>query len=205
MARRDLIWFLTFALCVHPTDSIDASFLAYQNIEDFEAETKVDQLLFFTQKRLAIMHEVAKAKWNQRLPIEDKVREENLLVDLAQKAKQLNLNEQWIVQFFQIQMDVAKEVQKRDFALWQKQGIIAFEEVLSLQQDLRSYIDHINQEIILLLSEIHMDQLDMGRFVLAQPISIRHTDSIDQDLWVRAISPLQLNGQLEAQSHHFRA
>ncbi len=194
MARRDLIWLLTFALCVHPTGSIDASFLkAYQNIEDFEAETKVDQLLRLIQKRLAIMHEVAKAKWNQHLPIEDKVREEKLLVDLAQKAKQLNLNEQWIVQFFQIQMDVAKEVQKRDFALWQKQGIIAYEEVLSLQQDLRSYIDHINQEMILLLSEIHMDHLDMGRFVLDQPISIRQTDSIDQDLWVRAISPLQLN------------
>lgn len=194
LAKQRLIYFLTFVLCMQciSTDLLAGYSRTYQNIEDFELEKKVDQVLFLIQKRLAIMHEVSRTKWNQELPIEDKIREQQILIDLAEKAKEYNLDEKWIAKFFQAQMDAAKEIQKRDFILWQKEGIIKFEEVFSLKEELRSYIDQINQEMMILLGKIYQKNRDINsRFILDQFISNRKTDFIEKDVWLLAISPFK--------------
>lgn len=92
-------------------------------IENIETEKTIDQLLLLIQKRLVIMHEVARTKWNLHLPIEDLAREKQLLTGLVELAHANSLEKQWVSQFFQAQFDAAKQIQKADFALWQQQEI----------------------------------------------------------------------------------
>lgn len=137
-----------------------------QKTLDYKAEKKIDQLLLLIQKRLDIMHEVARTKWNQNLPIEDSVREKQSLIGLTEQARNHGLDEKWTSRFFQAQFDLAKDIQRGDFALWKVQGVLQFEFVLDLKSELRCYIDQVNQEMIVLLSEIHEeDRESVGGFL----------------------------------------
>ena len=46
---------------------------------DLEFERKVDQLFLLIQKRLVVMHQVARTKWHHNLSIVDKIREINFI------------------------------------------------------------------------------------------------------------------------------
>ncbi len=186
---QKMIYFLVFILCAQGISTeLQACYTpVYQSIEDFEIEQKVDQLLLLMQKRLVIMHEVARTKWNQNLTIEDKIREQQILADLAEKASKYGLDEKWTTAFFQAQMDASKEMQKKDFTLWQKEGLLKFEQVLSLKDELRFYIDQLNEEMMMLLSKIYKKGLS-NRFILAHPISNRKSDYIEKDIWSLAIA-----------------
>lgn len=161
------------------------SLLTAKTIEDFETEKKVDQLLLLMQKRLSLMHEVAKAKWNQHLPIEDKAREAAILTSLSQKVPQ---NKDWIVAFFKAQIESAKQMQRADFACWQNEGQALIATDLSLNSDLRAYIDRLNDEMYNLLTEVSYD--DLKAKVSPVPISNREADNIPQNVWNTAISSL---------------
>lgn len=188
---RKLSYFLFLLLCVQGSTSelVSTSSSKHQTIESFEAIQKMDQLLLLIQKRLAIMHEVARTKWNQNLPIEDKIREDQVLEKLSALARQYGLDEKWVTKFFQAQIDASKEIQKNDFTLWKKEGVLLFEEVFSLGSELRSYIDHLNQEMMMLLSKI--DLKNLNGHVLEQPISTRSLDYVESDVWLLAILPLK--------------
>lgn len=190
---KKMIFFLTFILCTQGAiPELNASpGSTYQTIEDFEVEQKIDQLLLLIQKRLVIMHEVARTKWNQNLPIEDKIREEQILADLAELARQYDLDEKWITNFFQAQIDASKVIQKNDFAFWQKEGVLKFKEVFSLKNELRSYIDHLNHEMMILFSKINVKNFNVNKFILDKPISTRYSDYIESDVWLLAILPLK--------------
>lgn len=190
---RKLPFFLAFFLCTQLISlELPAGIPTQQSMEDYAAEKKIDQLLLLIQKRLVIMHEVARTKWNQNLSIEDKVREQQILNGLIEQAGKRGLDEKWVARFFQAQMDAAKEIQKNDFACWRERGI-KFESTFSLKDDLRIYIDQINQEMISLLSQIY----EKGHchitasFILDRPISIRVSDAIDEPVWQLAISPFR--------------
>lgn len=182
-----LVLFSSFLCIQGPIGYLNASDSPSRSMQDVESEKKVDQLVLLIQKRLSIMHEVARTKWNQNLPIEDKVREQQILDDLVEKANQKGLDKRWMVTFFQAQMDAAKEIQKRDFSNWRQEGLGMFPHVFSLKDDLRGYIDLLNHEIIVLLSGISIN--DSARFVLSRPLSCRPTDAIECDVWLMAISP----------------
>lgn len=187
--RRNLPLFLAIlcAQCIYAV--IPANHFMHQSIEGYTEEKRVDQLLLLMQKRLVIMHEVARTKWVQNLPIEDRVREEQILVSLVQQARQYGLDDKWISKFFQAQMDAAKEIQKRDFTMWGEREI-KFDSTFSLKDDLRLYIDQINQEMMEVLSKI-FDKNSNVKFILDDPISKRPSDHIEEFIWQQAILPLK--------------
>ncbi len=164
----------------------NVSLAPVRNIEAAETEKKVDQLLLLMQKRLSIMHDVARTKWNQGLPIEDKAREAQILKGLVGQSKNIQADESWIARFFQAQMDAAKEVQRSDFAIWEKRSVQKFAETIPLSE-LRVYIDEVNREMIDLLSRI--PDLAHSDFILHYPISTRESDFIDKKVWDLAVSP----------------
>lgn len=171
---------------------LNASQIAtYQTIDDYETEKNVDQLLLLIQKRLAIMHEVARTKWNNQIPIEDKLREQQILQALGAKAKDYALDEKWVLGFFEAQIEASKEMQRHDFANWEKEGVQKFDHVFSLKDDLRLYIDEINQEMFVLIAKIRKSETGMQRFVLSQPISVRASDEIDPAIWSLSTSTLR--------------
>ena len=79
----------------------------YQSIAVLEVQNRVDRVQFVLQKRLAIMHEVARTKWNQNLPIEDLAREQELLAGLAEQGKRKGIDEKWVLAFFQVFSNLA--------------------------------------------------------------------------------------------------
>lgn len=193
---QKLIYFFLFILCTHGIGlEVQGAYTpTYDAIENFEVEQKVDKLLLLMQKRLVIMHEVARTKWSQNVPIEDKIREQQILADFVIKASQYGLDGRFVTQFFQAQMDAAKEIQKKDFFLWKKNNMPKFEKIFSLKEELRFYIDQLNNEMIALLSTIYSQPLELNsKYVIEQPISIRHSDYIENDIWLLAISPLKMS------------
>lgn len=161
------------------------------SIEYIAQEKTIDQLLLLMQKRLIIMHEVARTKWNQALPIEDKVREQQIIDALVEKAHPLGVDKKWVSEFFNAQIEAAKEVQYNDFAFWKQEKVLRFEKVLSLKDELRAYIDQINQEMIELLSKLieknHNDNISMFEF----PLSASAANYIDNDIWLKVVLPLK--------------
>lgn len=161
-------------------------------IEEIKLQKKVDQLLLLIQKRLAIMHEVAKTKWNHHIAIEDKEREQQILAALAAKADQYQLDPKFVVHFFEAQIEASKKMQRTDFSAFEEAHFSPFESVLSLKDDLRIYIDEINQELFVLLSEIMPQKPYFDRYLfLSMPISNRILDAVDLEVWQQAIAPLR--------------
>lgn len=180
---------LAFILCIQGFSSPVCA--TYQSIEDYQIEKNVDQLLLLIQKRLSIMHEVARAKWNQKAPIEDKEREQQILATLVEQSRQYGLDGQFVAKFFQAQIDAAKAIQNMDFALWQSQEKGPFEQVFSLKDHLRLYIDEINQDMLALLGKIYETGSINSQMVLNRPLSTRESDRIEQKIWLIALSPLR--------------
>ncbi|MFN4174865.1 MAG: chorismate mutase [Parachlamydiaceae bacterium] len=162
------------------------SFLYGSELDDYEAEKRVDQLLLIMQKRLSFMHEVAKVKWNKALPIEDKARENEILDSISHKS---NVNP-WILRFFKAQMEAAKELQRFDFTCWQNAGMKSIETDLKLDSELRAYIDRLNEEILSLIQKVK--EADFYKYRLNKPISIRESDSIPSAIWNKAILSLSM-------------
>ncbi len=164
----------------------------HQSIEIYEAQRKVDQVLFLMQKRLAVMHEVARTKWNQKIAIEDLVREKQILTDLAQQGSKYGFDKAWVQRLFQAQMDAAKMIQTRDFALWTEQGVQKFDAVLDLKSQIRPYLDQLTGDLLEALSKIYPDIME-GKMIPYIPPSVllsRPSDHIDDVVWQAAVSPL---------------
>lgn len=190
---QKLVCFLALLLCTQgvATEINEASNQIHKTIVHFKVEQEVDKLLLLIQKRLVIMHEVARTKWNQNLPIEDKVREQQVLTALACQASQHGLDEKLVVRFFHAQIEASKEIQRKDFIVWSQSSGLKFEKIFSLKDELRFYIDQLNQEMIGLLSKIYRQSFDVSKSVLDHPISLRNSDYIDSEVWSLAISPLK--------------
>lgn len=140
-----------------------------QQILAYKAGEKIDQLFLLIQKRLDIMHEVARTKWNHDLPIEDPIREKQSLIELIEQARNHGLDEKWTSRFFQSQFDSAKDVQRRDFTAWKVQGVLQFESVLDLKNELRFCIDQVNQEMIVLLSKMGEEDFEVVSSLIFVP------------------------------------
>lgn len=126
------------------------------------------------------MHEVSKVKWNEARPIEDKGREEAILNAIAEKT---NFNP-WIVSFFKAQIEAAKEVQSADFACWQRDGVRLTDTEFNFDS-LRTLINRLNDEMLDLT--LKLTEKDFVKYRLNQPISVRKSDSVPLNTWLKAI------------------
>ncbi|MEH2229579.1 MAG: gamma subclass chorismate mutase AroQ [Nostoc sp.] len=125
-----------------------------QAITSAEQQRPVDKLLKLIQQRLLIAHDVARWKWNQKRPIEDLKREQELLLKVRQQATTHSLEPDRVAAFFQAQIEAGKLIQTADFENWQKQGIKSFGNVPDLNQTLRPSLDKLNTEFLFALTEL---------------------------------------------------
>ncbi len=177
-----LLYFLSFLLCTQAiaTELKGTYASTHETLEEFEMEQSLDELLLLIQKRLVIMHEVARTKWNQNLAIEDKMREQQILMQLAKQAHQYGLDEKLVTRFFEAQIEASKEIQKNDFILWKENGVVKFEKVFSLKDELRLYIDQLNHKMLVLLGKIYKKPTAItNKYILDYPISTRNSDYIE--------------------------
>jgi chorismate mutase len=113
----------------------------------------LDRLLRLMEKRLALMHEVARWKWNTGKPIMDPKRERELLQNVVERGRGKGLNPDLVRSFFAAQMEAARLVQQADFERWEANKQEPFADTTSLAV-LRQRIDHWNRELIDALAEL---------------------------------------------------
>ncbi len=168
----------------------DASLPPHQSIAEYTAQKDVDVLLLLMQKRLSVMHEVSRIKWNLQLPIEDRVREGQILNDLCIQCQKYTLDQAFVRNFFQAQMEAAKAIQSSDFALWSSISNVHHEAVLDLKLDIRPYLDGITKELIEAIARIYpiVANGTLSQYLTNDTLSSRYVDQIDENIWKIALS-----------------
>jgi chorismate mutase-like protein len=113
----------------------------------------LDSLLRLMEQRLALMHEVARWKWNADKPITDPERERESLRSVVERGSGKGLDPELVRSFFAAQMEAARLVQQVDFDRWkaEKQGTFADTTSLAV---LRQRIDDLNNKLIDALAEL---------------------------------------------------
>lgn len=109
---------------------------------------EVDKLLVLMQRRLELMHEVARWKWNAKKPIADPEREQQLLDRLVEQGAERRLDPAFTRDFFRAQIEAAKLVQQADFAAWTAREQAPFTDVPDLATELRPRIDKLSSELL---------------------------------------------------------
>lgn len=74
-------------------------------------------------ERLGLMEQVAAHKWNERLPIDDPVREANVLAAALARSRAAGLDVRLARRFIVAQMEAAKIVQRFYFDTWRSGGV----------------------------------------------------------------------------------
>jgi chorismate mutase len=113
----------------------------------------LDRLLRLMEQRLALMHEVARWKWNVGKPITDPERERVLLQSVVERGRGKGLDPDRVRSFFAAQMEAARLVQQADFDRWTAKEQGPFADTTSLAV-LRQRIDTLNRELIDALAEV---------------------------------------------------
>jgi chorismate mutase len=108
----------------------------------------VEQLLQAQVRRLELMHDVARWKWNRGQAIEDPAREEALLQAILPQCEAAGLGVDFARSFFRAQMDAAKQVQEEDFQAWKAVNQSPFPDVPDLTTRLRPQIDACTKELV---------------------------------------------------------
>jgi chorismate mutase-like protein len=113
----------------------------------------LDRLLRLMEQRLALMHDVARWKWNAGKPITDPKRERELLQSVVERGWGKGLDPDLVRSFFAAQMEAARLVQQADFDRWKAKEQKPFADTTSLAV-LRRRIDDLNRELIDALAEV---------------------------------------------------
>jgi chorismate mutase-like protein len=106
------------------------------------------QLGALIDARLAIVTEVARAKWNTQAPIEDPAREQALLQSLRERGAGLGLGTAAVNRFFGAQIEAAKVLQRELFVQWRREQRGQFPGVADLARDIRPEIDRVTASML---------------------------------------------------------
>jgi chorismate mutase-like protein len=151
----------------------------------------LDRLLQLMGQRLALMHEVARWKWNAGQPITDPKRERELLQSVVERGRGKGLDPVLVRSFFAAQLEAARLVQQADFERWKANQQESFADTTSLAV-LRLRIDQLNRELIDALAEVcpRLSELTVQQ-VLPQRAEEILTGNGVADVRQTAIAPLR--------------
>ena len=116
------------------------------------APPEVERLLELMGDRLALMHDVARTKWNAKRPVGDPEREQVLLREMEEEWQEHGLALEFTRAFFAAQIAAARRVQEDDLARWRAEGCGPFAGAPDLAA-LRRHIDGLNRDLLGALAE----------------------------------------------------
>jgi cyclohexadienyl dehydratase len=111
------------------------------------AERDLDPLFALLGQRLALMPEVAAAKWHDHLPVADPAREEALLEATAQRARELGIEPDSTRTLLALQMSLARALQERLFERWSR-AEKAPAPTRALKTELRPELDRLGEALL---------------------------------------------------------
>jgi len=148
-----------------------------------------DEILLLMQKRLAVMHEVARWKWNHGYPIEDLAQESRVLDKSVEIAMKYGIPKPWAIEFIQAQMDAAKMVQAHDFEIWKREAEGNFDETCDLMTEIRPYLIDLACHLFVKIGMIY-PELQKNPQLVQPPLSSRESDRFPPHIWRGAVAPL---------------
>lgn len=108
----------------------------------------VHHVMTLLLQRLQLMPAVAAWKWRHHAAISDPAREALVLDQTSERARLLGIEPQSARLLFELQIALAREVQERQFALWQRQGFDESLPATDLATDLRPHLDKLGDELL---------------------------------------------------------
>ena len=128
-------------------------------IPEASRHEEVDRLLTLIEQRLDVAPMVARAKWNSGAPIDDPVREKQILDGLMQTldagGKLDEESKLFMRRFFQSQFDAGKILQHALHAQWRREGLPPFAQVPDLKRDIRPLLDRLTPQMIAAVMPVH--------------------------------------------------
>ena len=104
-------------------------------------------------ERLALMEQVAAYKWENDQPIDDPVREANVLKATLARAQAAGLDPAVARRFIVAQMEAAKTVQRHYFTLWQGETVERSDGAPDLVTELRPRIGALSADLIVAVAD----------------------------------------------------
>jgi chorismate mutase len=152
----------------------------------------IDRFLTLMQQRLAVMHDVAKWKWNEKKSISDPQREQELLDRLVNSAKERDVDVEFARPFFTAHMTASKAIQQADFDHWQAENQGEFADAPDLVTELRPRITQISDDLLDALSAVESQRDDTAfrRQVASRAAQIVVGESVTESIRATAIGPL---------------
>lgn len=118
------------------------------------ARQACDELLQLMQERLALMHDVARWKWNAKKPSADPQREQAFLKAIQKRCAEHGVDPALARTFFTAQIEAAKLMQEDDFRAWQAAGQGPFVAVADLATVVRPKIDALSERLVIALARV---------------------------------------------------
>lgn len=150
-------------------------------------------ILELMNERIALMHDVARWKYNNDVPIADLKREKEILDKLATQKRMALLGTDFMVAFFQAQMDAAKSVQTQLIQHWKKEKRKPFVNVPDLKTELRPQISKLGRHIDNVLWQmggLRRPSLQIARMIEAESEAILSDELLTPAMRQDMIRPL---------------
>ena len=121
-------------------------------------------------ERLALMEQVAAYKWNNKLSIDDPVREANVLKAAMARSRAAGLDPKTAQRFIVAQMEAAKTVQRYYFDLWRQQAVAHVNGASDLVADLRPRIGALSVDVIAAMAKGGSQLADCSSTSVLRPV-----------------------------------
>lgn len=160
---------------VHPTSSAGQAATAERPLAATRSQA-IDQLIELIARRLEVSIEVARTKWNTKAPIEDLVREADVIAAAADRASAHGLPRELVAEFFRAQIEASKRLQQGLHAEWRERQQRPFDQVADLAVEVRPVLDRLTPALLEALR-------------LALPLLARPGDGVPADVEAWSASP----------------
>jgi len=149
-------------------------------------------MLHLIGQRLALMHDVARWKWNHDRPIHDPAREALLLDGLVERGAKHDLEPELVRAFFTAQMEASKQIQEADFRQWKAEQRERFDSVPDLSTELRPRIDQLSESLLTSLASLAPSRGSRELRPVLERLAPEFIarDAIDPEVFQQAIAPL---------------
>ena len=114
---------------------------------------RLQPLVETSARRLVLAKQVALAKWDSRVPVEDPSREAQVITAAAKEGESKGLNRTFVSHFFAAQIEANKLVQYSLLAEWHRGDGAPKHRPVSLNQDIRPQLDQIEAALTSELAE----------------------------------------------------
>jgi len=144
------------------------------------AQTRPDPLLTALKERLLTAEAVAKAKFNSGDPVEDKVRERQVIFRAVRLAVKTGVDVELTLRVFSAQIEASKAAQRAFIAQWQ--GRPPFDPAPNLATEVRPKLDALTPRIV--------EALGHFPYRSAKALKAGPSDPAYAEAWKIAVAPL---------------